>query len=322
MRIYNLSEGRLQPVTAELNPDTVASWIDLLRPTPDDEQHVNRWLGLEIPDREEMEEIEISSRLYIEGSTAFMTAILPAFGEGDEPEMAPVTFVLTPSSLITLRHHEPRVFAMMRQRADRGLASAADGEDVFVQLLEAIVDRLADILERYGRDIETVAKTVFAKTDIKVRSQTDFGKVLADLGRQANALSNIRDGLVSLERLATFATALLMQRKSRKELRERLKTVARDVRSLSDHDAFLSQKINFLLDATLGMVSIEQNGIIKIFSVAAVVFLPPTLVASIYGMNFEVMPELQWPFGYPFALGLMVVSMLVPYLYFKRRGWL
>jgi len=105
-------------------------------------------------------------------------------------------------------------------------------------------------------------------------------------------------------------------------LRERLKTVARDIRSLSDHDGFLSQKINFLLDATLGMISIEQNGIIKIFSVAAVVFLPPTLVASIYGMNFEFMPELQWPYGYPFALGLMVVSMLLPYLYFKRRGWL
>jgi magnesium transporter len=145
---------------------------------------------------------------------------------------------------------------------------------------------------------------------------------LSDLGRKADALSNIRDSLVSLERLSTFATTLLLQRKSHKELRDRLKTVARDVRSLSDHDAFLSQKINFLLDATLGMISIEQNGIIKIFSVAAVVFLPPTLVASIYGMNFEFMPELQWLYGYPFALGLMAVSMLLPYFYFKRRGWL
>ncbi|MEW5998819.1 MAG: magnesium/cobalt transporter CorA [Pseudomonadota bacterium] len=320
--IYDTHDGKLQPVNEPLALVAEARWIDLLRPTPEDEEQINRWLGVEIPDREEMEEIEISSRLYIEGSTAFMTAIVPAFGDGDEPEMAPVTFVLTPSSLVTLRHHEPRVFALMSQRADRGLASAVDGEDVFVQLLEAIVDRLADVLERYGRDIETVAKTVFAKTDIQARSQTDFGKVLSDLGRQANALSNIRDSLVSLERLAAFATTLLLQRKSRKELRERLKTVARDIRSLSDHDGFLSQKINFLLDATLGMISIEQNGIIKIFSVAAVVFLPPTLVASIYGMNFEFMPELQWPYGYPFALGLMVVSMLLPYLYFKRRGWL
>jgi magnesium transporter len=293
MRIYLSSQNRLIPVTTALAPEIAATWIDILRPTPEEESQINRWLGIEIPDREEMEEIEISSRLYTEGPAAFMTAILPAFGDADEPEMAPVTFVLTPLSLITLRHHEPRVFGLLSQRADRGLATAADGEDVFVQLLEAIVDRLADILERYGRDIEAVAKAVFARTDIKTRSQTDFGTVLADLGRQANALSNIRDSLVSLERLATFATALFIQRKSRKEMRERLKTIARDVRSLSDHDAFLSQKIDFLLDATLGMISIEQNGIIKIFSVAAVVFLPPTLVASIYGMNFDVMPELR-----------------------------
>jgi magnesium transporter len=322
MRIYDTSEGRLRLVTQPLAQSANAIWIDLLRPSPEDEEQVNSWLGVEIPNREEMEEIEISSRLYIEGSTAFMTATLPAFGDGDEPEMAPVTFVLTPTALVTLRYHEPRVFALMRQRADRGLVSATNGENVFVQLLEAIVDRLADVLERFGRAIETVAKAVFAKTEIKARSQTDFGKVLSDLGRKADALSNIRDSLVSLERLSTFATTLLLQRKSHKELRDRLKTVARDVRSLSDHDAFLSQKINFLLDATLGMISIEQNGIIKIFSVAAVVFLPPTLVASIYGMNFEFMPELQWLYGYPFALGLMAVSMLLPYFYFKRRGWL
>ena len=322
MRIYDTREGRLQPITERLGDATGASWLDLLRPTAIDEQAINRWLGVEIPDREEMEEIEISSRLYTEGHTAFMTAILPAFGDSDEPEMGPVTFVLTPTVLVTLRHHEPRVFTMLSQRADRGLAVAADGPDIFLQLLEAIVDRLADILERSGRVIETVAKTVFAKTDIKVHSQTDFGKVLAELGRQANALSNIRDSLVSLERLATFATALFIQRKSHKDLRERLKTISRDVRSLADHDVFLSQKINFLLDATLGMISIEQAGTIKIFSVAAVVFLPPTLVASIYGMNFDFIPELQWLYGYPFALALMVVSMLLPYLYFKRRGWL
>lgn len=322
MHIYQASEGRLQPVAGDLTPGTAASWIDLLRPTEEDERRINRWLGVEIPDRAEMEEIEISSRLYTEGSAAFMTALIPAFGERDDPEMAPVTFVLTPHALVTLRHHEPRVFGLMNQRAQRGLASALDGTEVFVQLLEAIVDRLADILERYGQDIEAVAKTVFAKTDIKARSQTDFGQVLADLGRHANALSNIRDSLVSLERLATFATALFMQRKLRKDLRERIKTIGRDVRSLTDHDAFLSQKINFLLDATLGMISIEQNGIIKIFSVAAVVFLPPTLVASIYGMNFEFMPELKWPLGYPFAIGLMIISVVLPYAYFRRRGWL
>lgn len=322
MHIFESQGGRLRSVAASLDPQTEATWIDLLRPTAEEEREINRWLGVEIPDREEMEEIEISSRLYLEGSTAFMTAILPAFGDSEEPEMAPVTFVLSAKSLVTLRHHEPRVFSLMLQRSDRGLAIASDGEEVFVQLLEAIVDRLADILERYGKEIEGVSKTVFAKTDIHSRVPQDFGKVLANLGRYANAVSNVRDSLVSLERLCTFATTLLLQRKSRKDIRERIKTIARDIRSLADHDAFLSQKINFLLDATLGMINIEQNGIIKIFSVAAVVFLPPTLVASIYGMNFEFMPELKWPMGYPFALGLMVISVLLPFFYFKRRGWL
>lgn len=322
MQIFTSEAGKLRNSPAPLFNQADTVWIDLLNPSPAEEREVNQWLGVEIPDREEMEEIEISSRLYQEGNAAFMTVILPAFGEGDDPEMAPVTFVLSGKSLVTIRHHEPRVFALLAQRGERGLVAATDGQDILVQLLEAIVDRQADILERYGREIEGVSRTVFAKTDINSRSPTDFGEVLATLGRQANAISNIRDSLVSLERMVTFATTILLQRKSRKDIRERMKTIGRDIRSLADHDGFLSQKINFLLDATLGMINIEQNSIIKIFSVAAVVFLPPTLVASIYGMNFEYMPELNWPYGYPLALGLMVISVLVPYLYFKRRGWL
>ncbi|UBS32868.1 magnesium/cobalt transporter CorA [Altererythrobacter sp. N1] len=322
MQIFTSEAGKLRNSHAPLSDQADAVWIDLLNPSPAEEREVNQCLGVEIPDREEMEEIEISSRLYQEGNAAFMTVILPAFGEREDPEMAPVTFVLSGKSLVTIRHHEPRVFALLAQRGERGLVGATDGQDILVQLLEAIVDRQADILERYGREIEAVSRTVFAKTDINSRSPTDFGEVLATLGRQANAISNIRDSLVSLERMVTFATTILLQRRSRKDIRERMKTIGRDIRSLADHDGFLSQKINFLLDATLGMINIEQNSIIKIFSVAAVVFLPPTLVASIYGMNFEYMPELNWPYGYPLALGLMVISVLVPYLYFKRRGWL
>jgi magnesium transporter len=146
--------------------------------------------------------------------------------------------------------------------------------------------------------------------------------VLEQIGRKGDLTSHIRDSLVTLERLVGFLGHVAMQRKSGKDLRERLKTLSRDVRSLTDHSSFLSQKITFLLDATLGMINIEQNAIIKIFSVAAVVFLPPTLIASIYGMNFEEMPELDWLFGYPFAIALMILSAILPYLFFKRRGWL
>jgi magnesium transporter len=151
---------------------------------------------------------------------------------------------------------------------------------------------------------------------------TDFQKVLQELGRHGDLVANVVDSLVTLERLFAFFTASSTQTTLTKDGKIRLKTLGRDTRFLNDHANALTQKLTFLLDATLGMISIEQNGIIKIFSVAAVVFLPPTLIASIYGMNFDVMPELHWLFGYPFALGLMVLSALGSYWFFKSRGWL
>ena len=193
---------------------------------------------------------------------------------------------------------------------------------MLIALLEAIVDRLADILERAGRDIDGISRDVFQHKGAKPTKSQDFQKVLEAIGRKGDLTSNIRDSLVTLERLVGFLGQGTMQRKSGKDVRERIKTLARDVRSLADHASFLSQKITFLLDATLGMINIEQNAIIKIFSVAAVVFLPPTLIASIYGMNFQFMPELDEVYGYPMALGLMVLSAILPYVYFKRRGWL
>jgi magnesium transporter len=153
------------------------------------------------------------------------------------------------------------------------------------------------------------------------QTSRDFQKILSRLGRAGDLASKVRESLVSLGRLLAFAIQGT-QARGRKTGSARLKTIGRDVASLSDYAAFLNNKVGFLLDATLGMINIEQNAIIKIFSVAAVVFLPPTLIASIYGMNFAHMPELGWPLGYPLALALMVVSAILPYLYFKRRGWL
>ena len=196
------------------------------------------------------------------------------------------------------------------------------GESVLVALLEAIVDRLADILERAGRDIDQISRAVFRHRADKPTRSHDFQEMLEAIGRKGDLTSNIRDSLVTLERLVGFLCQAMLPRKNGRDMRDRVKTLARDIRSLEDHASFLSQKITFLLDATLGMINIEQNAIIKIFSVAAVVFLPPTLVASIYGMNFEFMPELGWHLGYPLALVVMIGSAILPYLYFKRRGWL
>ncbi len=296
-----------------------ALWLDLVKPTSEEEAAVEKLLGLDIPTREEMKEIEISSRLYLESGGTFMTAILPAHTDGDDPEMEPVSFVLTPDHLVTIRYHEPQAFVSFPPRAERTGLELPNSESVLVALLEAVVDRLADILERAGRDIDVVSRQIFRPQE---RAARDNQKTLEQIGRKGDLTSNIRDSLLTLERLVGFLSHVTIQRKSSNGIRERVKTLSRDIRSLLDHAGFMSQKITFLLDATLGMINIEQNAIIKIFSVAAVIFLPPTLIASIYGMNFAHMPELDWLLGYPFAISLMVISAILPYAYFKRQGWL
>ncbi|WP_353644936.1 magnesium transporter CorA family protein [Mesorhizobium sp. WSM2239] len=298
-------------------------WADLLNPTKEEEKTIEDWIGIGIPTREEMEEIEISSRLYTEKGAFFMTATLPAHADGDRPVMSPVTFVLSENRLITIRYHEPRAFQTFPMRAEKADTGCTSGETILIALLEAIVDRLADVLERASREVVEISHDIFHPAEKKAsKRDRSFQIVLRRIGRKEDLVSKIQDSLLTLQRLSGFLGQATVQRGSDKDLRGRVKTLSRDVESLSDHATFLSQKITFLLDATLGMINIEQNAIIKIVSVAAVVFLPPTLVASVYGMNFDVMPELKWLLGYPFALALMVVSAVLPFWYFKRRGWL
>lgn len=322
IRGYVNQGERLQPV--ENAPERADSfvWIDLVSPSREEEADLEARLGVNLPTREEMSEIEISSRLYQEDGTIFMTANLPAQTDQDHPVMAPVTFILAGRRLITVRYHEPRAFVTFPLRASRVNLGCGTGEAVLVALLEAIIDRLADVLERAQSEIDAASRSVFRHKGSRPTVSRDFQGLLEELGRKGDLISNIRDSLVTMERLIGYFGHVTLQRKSEADIRARVKTLARDAASLNDYVSFLSQKITFLLDATLGMVNIEQNTIIKIFSVAAVAFLPPTLIASIYGMNFRHMPELSWPFGYPLALGLMVISAVLPYLYFKRRGWL
>ncbi len=319
---YSNAQGRLHSVP-EPSPNLAEPvWLDLIEPTPDEERAVETALGLEVPTREEMEEIEVSSRLYYEGSTAFMTALLPSHTDGDEPILAPVTFVLTDRQLLTIRYHEPRAFSTLPVRAAKSPVAGDDGASVLVVLLELQIDRLADVLERAGRETHGLSRQVFQHQGAKPTKSADLQVILAAIGRKGELVSNLLDCLVSLERMFGFLSHSIQQRKGDRDLRGRIKIISRDCRSLIEHAGSLTQKVTFLLDATLGLINIEQNAIIKIFSVAAVVFLPPTLIASVYGMNFDVMPELKWLLGYPFALGLMVISAVAPYLFFKRRRWL
>ena len=317
---YARRNGFLEPVAldAAIVPDEVL-WIDLFDPSPDEEAMVERALGIDVPTREEMSEIELSSRLYHEGTAAFMTAMILSHGDTETPQLLPITFILAEQCLVTLRYSNPLPFRAFAAQVQRHGAGCVTREDVLAGLLDAVVDRIADILEAVQHDMDSLSLRVFAKG--RSRGDLDFESVLRAIGQAQGRTSRVRESLVSIGRLLSFVTRP-GESKAEKSANRTLKVVSRDVLSLGDHASYLTNNINFLLDASLGMINIEQTGIIKIFSVASVVFLPPTLIASIYGMNFEHMPELAWLAGYPWSLALMVLSAILPYVYFKRRGWL
>ncbi len=309
---------------------TNSIWLDLVEPSMDEEKRVEEALGFDIPTRGELAEIEASSRLYQEEGATFMTANLIRRGDDDRPESSPVTFIVKGRQLITIRYHHPQAFPQYVKQAMRH-ATGGDAWGVFISLIEAVVDRAADHLERVGAIVEDTSKQVFATSFLrkqdptrKKRKPKNLEAMLGKVGEEGDFTSKMRESLVSISRMMAFAQAVIDNLPTGKPKREslaRIKIVQRDIISLTDHAGFLNGKISFLLDAVLGMISIEQNNIIKIFTVASVAFLPPTLVASAYGMNFKGMPELDWAWGYPYAIVLMIASAVVPILYFKTKGW-
>jgi magnesium transporter len=322
LTIYENRAGTLEPQKGKPRITEAAVWIDLLNPTQEEEKKVERALKFNVPTREEQQEIEASSRLYQEDGAYFMTATLLYQPEQGEPRTTPVTFILAGQRLVTVRYAQPRAFTIYVARCNRAETDLKSGTAVLIGLLETIVDRLADFIERIQAEVEGLSHSIFEIKGRAAARQRRFDVMLRAIGREGEITSKARESAHSFGRLLTFLVHAVNERKEVKPLQARVRTAARDVTSLTDHATFLSGKIIFLLDATLGMVSIQQNDIIKIFSVAAVVFLPPTLIASIYGMNFHHMPELDWRFSYPLALLLMVLAAVLPYLYFKRRGWL
>ncbi len=324
LRTYFRNGDRL--VVREATQGELPVWIDLLKPTADEDKQIESVLGISIPTREEMQEIEVSARLYSEDGAEFMTVAAVTQIDTDDPMLTPITFVLKGQTLVTVRYEETKAFSNFVARAQKSNAvPCATGEQVMASLIEALGDRMADALERTGTEIDNVSREVFRKrrTAGEAAKARDLEGLLERIGASGDLLTKVRESLVSINRVLTYHTTVEQaDKKASKDAKVRVKTLYRDVVALTDQTAFLSNKVNFLLDATLGLINLQQNQIIKIFSVAAVVFLPPTLVASIYGMNFEYMPELKWLEGYPFALALMVISAILPYLYFKRRGWL
>lgn len=294
-------------------------WIDLFDPSKAEEDQVEQYIGRNIPTREEMIEIEFSSRLYKENDVLFMTAMMISKSDSPNPMLGPVTFVLTQKQLITLRYIESQAFPLFISQIKKIDATHRDAVVLFTTLLDAAIDRLADILELVGRKLDHYSQTIFNPQNKTVK--LDYHQLMQQIGANGDLNTKARESLVTFNRLISFFGQTAQARIDH-ERKTQLATLNADVASLSDYANFLSTKINFLLDATLGMVNIEQNNIIKILSVAAVIFLPPTLVASIYGMNFHFMPELSWKYGYLLAIGMIVFAAWLPYKYFKYLKWL
>lgn len=303
-----------EPATWTLPPDAV--WIDLVEPTPDEDKAVEAALGLSVPTRAEMAELEASSRLYRENGATYVTADIIHHGDLDTPELDPVTFVLTAGPLVTIRYFDPKPFTMMLDKLERDPELCGTGADLFLNLMEAIIDRASDVLSTNAAKVEAVSNHVFSG-----RKTVGFEKLITKLGRSHIANARIEQSLAGLSRIFAFA-ALDDRVEKQAEAREHIKSLARDAQSLISHNQAVAASIDFQLSAALGLINIEQSSIIKIFSVAAVAFLPPTLIASIYGMNFDHMPELPQMWGYPAALAAMVLSAVLPLAWFKHKGWL
>ncbi len=321
---YVTRNNRLEKLDLAERHLSEALWIDLESPSEAEEDAVEAALGIDIPTREDMQEIEVSSRIYREGGVLFLTAQVIASPEAREAEIGPVTFAMLPDRLVSVHYHSPRSLGYFADWAARHDTTLDTGLDALLGLLEAVVDRLADILEAEARHHELLSKAIFAAHRPSGKTET-LQAVVQRIGRAEAMNGKANESLATILRLLTYLTSTpdstggpcLQSRQMPMALAQ-----LQDLRSLREVAQAQSEKVRFLLDATLGVINIRQSDVIKIFSVVAFVFLPPTLIASIYGMNFDYMPELKWSWGYPMALGMMVVSALVPYLIFRWKKWL
>jgi magnesium transporter len=303
--------------SAALSPEVI--WIDMCAPTPDEIAFVERVSTLHVPSRAEISEIEVSSRLNIENDVLFLSTPISFRADGVRPATTPVGFVLSAHLLITVRFENLPAFAGFKDRCFAGHAVHPSSAGLFIGLLEAVVDRMADVLEHVGSQLDEISQLVFHTADPKA-ADTDLQKTLQSLGRSGEILSKIRDSLLGIGRIVPYVAGLSADWMPA-EVGPHLKTLRDDIASLNDYDSYLNSKVQFLLDATLGLINIEQNNIMKVLTVVSVVGVPPVLIAGIYGMNFKAIPELDWAWGYPYAIVLMFVSALIPFIWLKRRRW-
>lgn len=330
LRLYAMGAGALRPLASDpaagLPPEAV--WIDLIAPTREEEQALERALGIDVPTREEAGGIQASDRLIAQNGALRMSALVPVGSHPGPAETAPITFVRTGERLVTVRYGPAEALSPFIERYAKGEIEAGDADGLLAALLELVVDRIADQLEQVGHRLDRLSRAVFHHGGAVARRSgarrlslgRDTGRLqeaIEDVGMEHARAAKLRECVQSLIRLVVFA-----REHGEDALRKRLKAVENDLHVAAEYNAFLAGNMEFMLDATVGLIDIQQNKVIYILSIVGVLLTPPVLVASVYGMNFHDMPELDWPLGYPWALGLMALSALGSYLFFKLRGWL
>lgn len=331
IRIYRQTEEGIARTEGLDNQDCRKGdiiWIDLLTPNSAELRYAEELCCIEMPTKDEMREIEATSRLYCEDGARFMTTTVLSRVETDEPIIAEITFILKGRMLTTIRHTDSYSFHVFAHQLLR--VPTTNRDQVFIGLLETLVDRQADVLERFGTDLDALSKKIFGTTSVLRKGMPkdpdpdtdDLRDALVELGRVGDLITRQRDALVNFLRLITFAGNEDSCTGTADSLYLLLRPVSRDVNSLSEYASFLSNKINFMLDAVLGFINIDQNDIVKVFTIMSVVFLPPTLIASIFGMNFKHMPILESEWGFWLSLGMMLLAAVLPLVIFKIKRYI
>jgi magnesium transporter len=322
LTIYRDHDGSIRNNSAKTLPKDVF-WIDLLNPIEDETAFVEGRTGLRVPSMAALSEIETSSRLILDHGVMYLSTTLVSLADKHDPVLTPVGFVLSEKLLVTVRFAELPSFQFVAKQVD-GDDSIRSSAGVFTTLLEAIVDRGADVLEHLGADLDLISKAVFrgdpSKPHRTARTNKALRRTLATIGRIGDRLSQARAVFLGIDRMVPFVLGF-KDPWVVPEFERRLGAVAKDVTSLNAYEDYLSNKVQFLLDSVLGFINIEQNDLFKILTIVSVVGIPPTVVVGIYGMNFKFMPELNWTLGYPFGLAMVVLSVLLPLAWFKWRGW-
>ena len=300
------------------------AWIDLYDPTSDERRRAAEISNVAIPDRQALEEIESSSRLRLEHGTLYLSMPVSAHAEQNEPAPTPVGFVLNERILVTVRYTELKGFENAKQQLARGTCPTTPIA-IFTALLEGMVDFGADLLQEIAADLNTISRRIFqvralsTKRNVAVQTRS-LRNTMIEVGQRGDRLSQIRESLLGLQRIASFV-AEKGHDWIGNDVQVRLRTATGDVASLTDFEVHLTDKVQFLLDAVLGFINTEQNDIFKVLTIVSVVGVPPTLIAGIYGMNFQGMPEYHWAHGYAWGLSLIFLSTILPVVWFKWRGW-